>query len=212
MPFSKPRRTFLPRTLTEPKLLVASHNKGKVREIAALVEPFGKAVVSAGELELAEPVEPGMTFIENAEVKALAGAKAAGLPALADDSGLSIHALDGEPGVYSARWGGPKKDFTRAMGKVHEALEEWGIPDTERQAHFTCALSLAWPDGHCETFEGKVYGQITWPARGDKGFGYDPIFIADGYDITFGEMEPADKHAISHRARAFAQLVEACLQ
>lgn len=199
------------RILTETKLLVASHNKGKVREINDLVRPFGKQAVSAGELNLPEPVETEMTFTGNAQVKALAGAKASGLPALSDDSGLSIHSLEGEPGVYSARWGGRTKDFSRAIKKVFEELKEWQVPNDKRGAHFTCALCLAWPDGHCETFEGKVYGTIV-PPRGTLGFGYDPIFIADGYDITFGEMDPADKHAISHRATAFKQLVEACLK
>lgn len=198
------------RKLIEPKLLVASHNKGKVREIGALIEPFGKQAVSAGELGLDEPVETEMTFIGNAQVKALAGAKASGLPALSDDSGLSIHGLEGEPGVYSARWGGPTKDFNRAIAKVMAELTEWQVLEGKRTAHFTCALCLAWPDGHVETFEGKVFGHIV-PPRGDRGFGYDPIFIADGYDETFGEIDPDEKHRISHRADAFRQLVDACL-
>lgn len=201
----------MPRVLTETKVLVASHNEGKVHEINALLAPFGKSAVSAGELGLDEPVETEMTFVGNAKVKALAGAKGSGLPALSDDSGLSIHSLEGEPGVYSARWGGRTKDFTRAIAKVFAELEEWQVPEGERTAHFTCALCLAWPDGHTETFEGKVYGRIVPPA-GDKGFGYDPIFIADGYGVTFGEMDPGEKHAISHRANAFKQLVEACLK
>lgn len=200
----------MPRVLTETKLLVASHNKGKVREINDLLRPFGKQAVSAGDLNLPEPVEAEMTFVGNARIKALAGAKASGLPALSDDSGLSIHGLEGEPGVYSARWGGPKKDFGRAMIRVHDALTEWAVPEEKRSAHFTCALCLAWPDGHCEIFEGKVYGRIVKP-RGTLGFGYDPIFIADGHEQTFGEMDPAEKHALSHRANAFKQLVEACL-
>lgn len=200
----------MPRVLTETKVLVASHNKGKVREINALLAPFGKSAVSAGDLGLDEPVETEMTFVGNAKVKALAGAKASGLPALSDDSGLSIHALEGEPGVYSARWGGRTKDFTRAIAKVFAELEEWQVPDDKRTAHFTCALCVAWPDGHTEVFEGRVYGRIV-PARGDRGFGYDPIFIADGYDETFGEIDPDEKHSISHRANAFKQLVEACL-
>ncbi|MEO0410896.1 MAG: RdgB/HAM1 family non-canonical purine NTP pyrophosphatase [Pseudomonadota bacterium] len=198
------------RQLIDPRLLVASHNKGKVREIGALIAPFGKEAVSAGDLDLPEPVETEMTFVGNAQVKALAGAKASGLPALSDDSGLSIHGLEGEPGVYSARWGGPKKDFARAIARVIAELTEWAIPEDARTAHFTCALCLAWPDGHMETFEGKVYGRIV-PPRGDKGFGYDPIFIADGYDKTFGEIDPDEKHSISHRADAFRQLVKACL-
>jgi len=200
------------RPLTEPKLLVASHNAGKVREIHALLTPFGKEAVSAADLDLGEPAETALTFIGNATLKAQAGAQASGLPALADDSGLCIHGLDGEPGIYSARWGGPKKDFTRAMAKVADALEEWQVPEDKWTAHFTCALVIAWPDGHVEAFEGRVYGRITVPPRGTRGFGYDPIFIADGYDQTFGEIDPDEKHAISHRADAFKQLVEACLK
>lgn len=192
------------------RLVIASHNPGKVREIAALLAPFGVAVVSAGELGLAEPVEDGTTFVANAEIKALAAARAANLPALADDSGLCVHALNGEPGVYSARWAGPNKDFTIAMEKVETALQKINAED--RSAHFACALALAWPDGHVETFEGQVHGHMVWPPRGERGFGYDPTFVPNGFDITFGEMEPTQKHAMSHRARAFAQLVAACFQ
>lgn len=188
------------------KLIIASHNKGKVREIGELLAPFGVETVSAGDLDLPEPIEDGLTFVANAEIKAIAAAKAAGMPALADDSGLEVAALDGEPGIYSARWAGPSKDFAVAMEAVNEKLGDTG----NRGANFTCALTLAWPDGHMESFEGKVYGDLTWPKRGEKGFGYDPIFIPTGHDVTFAEMEPADKHAMSHRANAFAQLICAC--
>ncbi|MBI1179325.1 MAG: RdgB/HAM1 family non-canonical purine NTP pyrophosphatase [Alphaproteobacteria bacterium] len=190
------------------RLVVASHNPGKVREIGALLAPFDVEAVSAGELNLPEPEETGTTFRANAELKALAAARGAALPALADDSGLCVAALDGDPGIYSARWAGPGKDFAVAMAKVHELLEASGSDD--RRAWFTCALSLAWPDGHVETFEGHVHGTLVWPPRGGRGFGYDPVFRADGHDITFGEMDPDAKHAISHRAAAFRQLIDAC--
>jgi len=190
------------------KLVIASHNPGKVREIGELLAPFGADVVSAGDLGLPEPVEDGVTFIANAEIKALAAAKASGHVALADDSGLCVHALNDEPGVYSARWAGPGKDFAVAMQKVEEALTAADTQD--RSAHFACALTLAWPDGHVESFEGQVHGTMTWPARGDKGFGYDPTFIPDGFDTTFAEMPPQQKHALSHRANAFKKLVAAC--
>jgi XTP/dITP diphosphohydrolase len=190
------------------KLVIASHNKGKVREIGELLEPFGVETISAGDLDLPEPVEDGLTFIANAEIKALAAAKAAGLPALADDSGLEVHALGGEPGIYSARWAGPTKDFSVAMAAVNEKLGN--VED--RGANFTCALTLAWPDGHMESFEGKVFGSLTWPMRGEKGFGYDPVFVPTGFDVTFAEMEPAEKHAMSHRAEAFKQLIDACFK
>ncbi|MFN3230759.1 MAG: RdgB/HAM1 family non-canonical purine NTP pyrophosphatase [Alphaproteobacteria bacterium] len=189
-------------------LVVASHNPGKVREIGDLLRPLGVKAVSAGKLGLDEPEETGTTFIANAELKALAAASAADLPALADDSGLVVHALGGDPGIYSARWAGPGKDFSVAMEKVEAALE--GKDD--RSAHFTCALSLAWPDGHVDSFEGYVHGALVWPPRGDKGFGYDPVFVANGHDITFGEMDPDRKHAISHRADAFRQLLDACFR
>lgn len=188
------------------RLLIASHNKGKVREIGDLLRPFGVEVVSAGELGLDEPEETGTTFIENAKIKAEAAAMAANLPALADDSGLVVHALGGEPGIHSARWAGPDRDFGLAMRKVEEALEGKG----DRSAHFAAVLVLAWPDGHCEAFEGRVDGHLVWPPRGGNGFGYDPVFVADGQSITFGEMEPARKHAMSHRADAFKKLVAAC--
>ncbi|MCJ9429883.1 RdgB/HAM1 family non-canonical purine NTP pyrophosphatase [Kordiimonas sp. A6E486] len=190
------------------KLVIASHNKGKVREIGELLAPFGVETVSAGDLGLPEPVEDGTTFIANAEIKALAAAKASGLPALADDSGLEVAGLDGAPGIYSARWAGPEKDFTLAMQLVHDRLGD----NPDKSANFTCALTLAWPDGHMESFEGKVFGTLTWPMRGDKGFGYDPVFIPEGHDITFAEMEPQAKHAMSHRANAFRQLIDACFK
>ena len=196
------------RTFEGGKLVIASHNKGKVSEIQDLLAPFGAQVISAGDLGLAEPVEDGDTFIANAKIKALAAAKAANLPALADDSGLCVHALNGEPGVYSARWAGADKDFTIAMQKVEGALASSGA--TDRSAHFACALTLAWPDGHTESFEGQVSGTMTWPPRGEKGFGYDPTFVPDGHTQAFAEMEPAQKHAMSHRANAFVKLVAAC--
>lgn len=192
------------------RLVIASHNPGKVREINDLVRPFGVEAVSAGALGLAEPEETGTTFIANAELKARASAAGARIPALADDSGLVVPSLDGAPGLYSARWAGPTKDFSIAMARVERELRARGLEPSGQPAHFVCALSLAWPDGHCESFEGKVHGRLTFPPRGSFGFGYDPIFIADGHDITFGEMAPAAKHAISHRARAFALLIEAC--
>lgn len=190
------------------KLVVASHNPGKVREIGDLLAPFGIETVSAGALGLDEPEETGDTFRANAELKALAAAKAANLPALADDSGLCVNALNGAPGIHSARWAGPSKDFEFAMEKLRRGMLEEGPVDVG--AHFICGLALAWPDGYVEYFEGRVDGELTWPPRGDKGFGYDPIFIPDGHDITFGEMEPQAKHAMSHRADAFRQLVNAC--
>jgi XTP/dITP diphosphohydrolase len=192
------------------RLIIASHNQGKVAEIAALVGPLGIATISAGDLGLEEPEETGATFLENAALKALAAARAAGEPALADDSGLVVPALGGAPGIYSARWAGPDRDFALAMEKVHQDL----AGATDRSAHFTCALALAWPDGHTECFEGVVQGVLIWPPRGAQGFGYDPMFlpVRDGRPeaLTFGEMEPAAKHRISHRAAAFRQLLAAC--
>ncbi len=188
-------------------LVIASHNPGKLREIADLLRPYGIAVLSAGELGLAEPEETGRTFAENARIKAAAAARAAGRPALSDDSGLTVDALGGAPGVHSARWGGPERDFARAMRRVWEALVKTGDPD--RRAAFVCVLALALPEGDCHLFEGRVQGHIVWPPRGEKGFGYDPIFVPDGHEITFGEMDPAAKHAISHRADAFAKMVQA---
>jgi XTP/dITP diphosphohydrolase len=196
------------RSFTGGKLVVASHNAGKVREIRELLQAFAVDVISAGDLNLPEPDETATTFIGNAELKAIAAARAANLPALADDSGLSIDALDGAPGIYSARWAGADKDFNMAMTRIEREMDG----KANRKARFICALSLAWPDGHCESFEGKVTGVLTFPPSGTKGFGYDPIFIADGHSVTFAEMEPAAKHAISHRADAFRQLVAACFR
>ncbi len=195
------------RRLRKGRLVIASHNAGKLREIAELVAPFGVDAVSAGSLGLPEPEETGTTFKANAELKALAAAKGAGRPALADDSGLVVPALSGAPGIHSARWAGPERDFARAMARVEEELD--GSED--RSAYFLCALALAWPDGHRESFEGRVDGTLVWPPRGTCGFGYDPIFLPEGETLTFGEMEPARKHAMSHRARAFARLVADCL-
>lgn len=188
------------------KLVIASHNAGKLREIADLLAPYRVEVIGAGALGLPEPEEDGDSFIANARIKALASARAAHLPALADDSGLAVAALGGKPGIHSARWAGPGKDFTLAMGKVDEALKG----QADRRAHFVCALVLAWPDGHCEDFEGFVHGQLIWPPRGARGFGYDPMFVPEGDARTFAEMDPAEKHAISHRAEAFRKLVAAC--
>lgn len=199
-----------PRKLTPGPLLIASHNPGKVREIAALLGPFGIEPIPAATLGLPEPDETEPSFAGNARLKARAAAAASGLIALADDSGLAVDALDGAPGIYSARWAGPTKDFTLAMTRVHAELQARGAPQPWA-ARFVCALSLAWPDGHDETFEGVVTGTLTWPLRGTRGFGYDPMFIAQGHAQTFGEMIPDEKHAISHRARAFALLVAACL-
>jgi len=190
------------------RLVIASHNPGKIREIDALLGPLGVAVVSVADLGLPEPEENGATFPANAEIKARAAADGSGLPALADDSGLAVAALDGAPGILSARWAGPDKDFAVAMRRVEDALS--GEPD--RRAHFVCALALCWPDGHCEIFEGTVDGRLVWPPRGSRGFGYDPIFVPEGYDITFGEMDPEHKHRISHRADAFHKLVEGCFE
>lgn len=196
------------RKLAPGKLVIASHNPGKVREIRDLLAPYGIEAVSSADLDLPEPEETGTTFIANAELKALQAADLSGLPALADDSGLVVEALGGEPGTFSARWAGETKDFGIAMQKVEDRLAALG-PDVSRDAHFVCALTLAWPDGHSESFEGRVDGTLVWPPRGTRGFGYDPMFLPEGGDTTFGEMNPAAKHAISHRADAFAQLVDA---
>jgi XTP/dITP diphosphohydrolase len=200
------------RLATGTRLVVASHNSGKLREIDELVRPYGLNAVSAATLNLTETAETGSTFADNARAKALAATQASGLPALADDSGLEVELLGGAPGIYSARWAGPGKDFGLAMHKVADAIAAkggWGAQGP--RANFTCALCLAWPDGECQIFEGKVFGCLVWPPRGTKGFGYDPMFVADGETLTFGEMDPAHKHAISHRARAFAVFVAACL-
>lgn len=194
----------------DPVLVIATHNPGKLREMAALVAPHGFEVVSAGSLDLPEPVEDGTTFIENARIKALAAARASGKPALADDSGLAVDALHGAPGIFSARWAGPGKDFAAAADRLRRELD-WRGAGEGAAAHFVCALTLAWPDGHCEDFEGIARGSLTFPARGGRGFGYDPVFVPEGGDRTYAEIDPAEKHAISHRADAFRQLEAACL-
>jgi XTP/dITP diphosphohydrolase len=199
------------RKLQPGRLVIASHNEGKVREIRALLGPYGVEPVSAAELDLPEPEETGTTFVANAVLKARQAADLSGLPALADDSGLCVDALGGDPGIFSARWGGPDKDFARAMALVERALAEAG-PDATRDAHFVCALALAWPDGHVEWFEGRVEGSLVWPPRGDNGFGYDAMFVREGDSETFGELDPDVKHGISHRADAFGQLVGAVFQ
>lgn len=201
------------------RLVVASHNPGKVREIDALIRPFGFNAVSAGELGLAEPEETGSTFEENARIKAGAAALASGMPALSDDSGLVVDALDGEPGIYSARWAGPDKDFARAMRLIEERLQSAGATrPADRTARFVAVLSLAWPDGTSEEFRGEVEGTLVWPPRGDNGFGYDPMFLPEGFERTFGELSADEKHGwdgkgegLSHRARAFARFARARL-
>lgn len=198
------------RKLAPGRLVIASHNPGKVREIRALLGPYGIEPVSAAELDLPEPEETGTSFVANAELKALQAADLSGLPALADDSGLCVEALGLEPGIFSARWAGPGKDFAVAMQRVEDRLAALP-PGTPRAAHFICALALAWPDGHVEWFEGRVDGTLVWPPRGDRGFGYDPMFVPLGHDQSFGEMDPEAKHAMSHRADAFRQLVAAVL-
>lgn len=195
------------RKLQPGKLVIASHNPGKVREIAALLEGYGLDVVSAKELDLPEPEETGTTFVMNAELKARAAADLSGLPALADDSGLCVEALNGDPGIFSARWAGERKDFGLAMQLVNDKVA--AIDGASRDAHFICALALAWPDGHVEWFEGRVDGTLVWPPRGDRGFGYDPMFLPNGRSETFGEMDQDEKHRISHRADAFNQMVAA---
>ena len=194
------------------KLVIATHNPGKLREIAELMEPLGIACVGAAELGLPEPEEIGNTFVDNADLKAREAADLSGLPALADDSGLCVDALQGAPGIFSARWAEDEqgnRDWTRAMEKIWREVEAAG-PDAGHDAHFACALAIAWPnDGQAENFEGRVDGTLTWPPRGDKGFGYDPIFMPAGHEATFGEMDPAQKHQMSHRADAFRKLVKA---
>ena len=186
-------------------LVVASHNQGKVREIKARLGPHGIESVSAGDLKLPEPEETGATFIANAELKARAAADASGHPALADDSGLWVDALDGAPGIYSARWAGPTKDFRIAMTRIHDELRHKGISTSA--AKFVCALCVALPSGESQVFEGEVHGRLTFPPRGEHGFGFDPIFIANGMEDTFAEIDPAKKHAMSHRAKAFEKLL-----
>jgi len=195
-----------PRRWQGGTLVIASHNPGKVVEIGELLAGFDVELVSAGALGLPEPEETGLSFIDNALLKAHAAAKASGKPALADDSGLSVTALGGQPGIYSARWAGPGKDFAAAMQKVEDGISG----RSDRSAAFHCALALAWPDGHAEVVEGRVEGALVWPPRGKKGFGYDPMFLPQGLDLTFGEMDAAAKHEISHRADAFRQLVARC--
>jgi XTP/dITP diphosphohydrolase len=197
------------RRLAAGRLVIATHNPGKVAEIAELLQPFGIEPVAAGALGLPEPAETGSSFRVNAEIKARGAAAASGLPALADDSGLEAAALGGAPGIHSARWAGPQKDFRLAMERVERELAALGNPD--RSARFVCVLALCWPDGHCEIFEGSVSGRLVWPPRGTRGFGYDPMFVPTGHDVTFGEMEPAAKLAMSHRAAAFRKLVACCL-
>jgi XTP/dITP diphosphohydrolase len=189
------------------KLVLASHNPGKLREIEDLLRPHGIDVVSAGALGLPEPEETAPDFVGNARIKALAAAAASGLPALSDDSGFCVAALGGAPGVQSARWAGPEKDFAGAMAQVNQRIGE----AADRRAWFVAALCQGWPDGYAQTFVGRVDGTVVWPPRGALGFGYDPMFLPAGGSLTFGEMEPAVKHTVSHRARAFAQLLAACL-
>jgi len=206
------------RTLSGP-VVIATHNAGKLREMGELLAPYGIPTQSAAQLGLPEPAETGKTFAANARFKALSAARASGMVAFADDSGLVIDALDGEPGILSARWAGPDKDFRAAMNRIQTLLIERGAKTPERRrAHFIAALCLAWPDGHVEEFEGRVDGIAVWPPRGDKGFGYDPLFRPDGFDRTFGEMNAEEKHGLppkgqglSHRARAFMKLAAACL-
>ena len=199
------------RHFADNKLIIASHNQGKVVEIADLLATFDIETIGAAKLRLPEPQETGDSFVANAALKARAAARGGGLVALADDSGLAVDALDGAPGIYSARWAtrpDGKRDFAFAMQKLRDALQK--IPDALRTARFICALSLAWPGGHVENFEGVVEGRLVWPPRGKNGFGYDPIFVPQGHHKTFGEMMPSAKHALSHRARAFKKLVETC--
>ena len=198
----------MPRQLTEQTLVLASHNQGKLREIRELLAPYAVTVTTVGELGLPEPDETETSFTGNALLKAREAAMASGKPALADDSGLAVTALDGAPGIYSARWAGPDRDFNLAMDAVEAALAKTGCVD--HSAEFICALAIVWPDGDELCVEGKVKGQLVFPARGTMGFGYDPIFQPDGHTISFGEMNPDAKHAISHRADAFAQLLARC--
>jgi len=197
----------MPRPFTDDRLVIASHNQGKVEEISTLLMPFRIAALSAASLGIREPEETGDSFEANASLKAGAAAEASGLPALADDSGLVVPALGGAPGIYSARWAGPTKDFRIAMARVHRELGE-----QDRSAFFVAVLALAWPDGNLDLFRGEVAGALVWPPRGERGFGYDSIFVPAGGEATFGEIEPAAKHLISHRARAFAELVDGCFR
>ena len=200
------------RKLESGRVVVASHNEGKVRELRVLLEPYGLELVSAKELDLPEPEETGTTFFFNAELKAMSAADLSGLPAIADDSGICVEALNGEPGVFTANWAETSegRDWMLAMSRVQERLEALG-PGTSRAAYFACVLCVAWPDGNVESFEGRAEGALIWPPRGERGFGYDPVFVPQGYDQTFGEMDPEEKHRISHRAAAFAKLNAALL-
>ncbi len=193
----------MPKLKRGAKLVIASHNEGKVRELAELFAPFGVECVSAASLGLPEPEETGESFADNAKLKAMAAAQVSGLPALADDSGLEVTALGGAPGIHSARWGGADKDFGLAMARVNQALAK----GSDGHANFTCVLAIASPDGSVTVSEGKVFGTVVWPPRGTRGFGYDPIFVPDGYDETFGEMDPDLKNRLSHRMRAFEKLM-----
>ncbi len=199
--------------------MIATHNPGKLKEMQDLLAPYGVEAVSAASLDLAEPDETGTTFAENAAIKARAAMRATGLPAFADDSGLVVHALDGAPGLFSARWGGATKDFGAAMARVEAELEQRAVPPEKRTAHFVSALVIAWPGGQEALFEGRVYGDLIYPPRGSQGFGYDAMFRPDGHARSFGEMSRDEKHglpplgvALSHRARAFVKLAEACLK
>jgi len=202
------------------RIVIATHNPGKLSEMRDLLAPYGIETVSAGDLGLPEPEETGASFRDNARIKAMSATAASGLPAFADDSGLAVDALEGAPGIHSARWAGPDKNFRRAMERIDLLLREPGatMPD-QRRAHFVSALCIAWPDGHLEEFEAKVEGTLVSPPRGDQGFGYDPMFLPDGFTQTFGEMTSEQKHGLpphglglSHRARAFVQLAKACLE
>jgi XTP/dITP diphosphohydrolase len=204
----------------EGKLVIATHNPGKLAEMRELLAPYGIEAISAGELGLGEPEETGKTFTANARIKAVAAAQAARLPAFADDSGLVVDSLDGAPGIYSARWAGPNKDFNEAMARIERLLQERGAtaPD-QRTAHFVSALCVAWPDDHLEEVEAHADGTLVWPPRGSAGFGYDPMFLPEGHTRTFGEMTSVEKHGLpplglglSHRARAFVKLAEICLE
>jgi len=198
------------RQLTDEKLVLASHNKGKLREIRDLLKPFALEVISAGDLNLPEPDETEDTYVGNAILKAKAAAMASSFPALSDDSGFELMAINKAPGLYSARWAGPDKDFGMAMQKVYDGFVASGSDN--RDCRFVCALSIVWPDGHDETFEGIIDGQFVWPPRGSHGFGYDPVFQLNGTDKTFGEVDPAWKHSVSHRAKAFEQLLDRCFR
>ena len=198
----------MPRRFTEGRLVVASHNAGKVTEIGDLLAPYDLDVVSAAELNLPEPEETGTTFVANAILKSEAAVQGSNLPCLADDSGLAVAGLEGDPGIYSARWAGPERDFKAAMALVNDKLGD----NPNRRAHFISVLSLAWPDGHMENFEGRIYGTLVWPPRGRCGFGYDPIFMPDGRDKTFGEIPYDEKQRISHRAVAFQKLIDGCFR